>query len=158
MVVKLEECQRGWDGRLRKSIRIDWMKRYMLSMVGAIALIITAGVPADAHHSISSVYDSSRQANIEGIVAQFQLINPHPFLLIDVTDRAGNAQRWRLEMDNRSELVAIGVTANTLKPGDRVVVKGSLARTQPQALYLLRLDRPADGFWYEQVGNSPRIR
>jgi len=26
-------------------------------------------------------------------------------------------------------------------------VKGSLARTQPQALYLLRLDRPADGFW-----------
>src|SRR5258706_5884286 len=49
----------------------------------------------------------------------------HPFLLIDVTDAAGTAQRWRLEMDNRSELVAVGVTANTLKPGDRVVVKGS---------------------------------
>jgi hypothetical protein len=48
-------------------------------------------------------------------------------------------------------LVAIGVTANTLKPGDRVQVKGSLARTQPQALDLLRLDRPADGFCYEQV-------
>ena len=61
-------------------------------------------------------------------------------------------------MDNRSELVAIGVTASTFPPGDRVVVKGSLARTQPQALYLLRLDRPADGFWYEQVGGSPRIR
>jgi Family of unknown function (DUF6152) len=129
----------------------------MRSLAAAIAVISIAG-RADAHHSISSVYDSSRQANIEGIVAQFQLINPHPFLLIDVTDGAGTAQRWRLEMDNRSELVAIGVTANTLKPGDRVVVKGSLARTQPQALYLLRLDRPADGFWYEQVGNSPRIR
>jgi hypothetical protein len=148
----------GGDGRLRKSIRIGWMKRGTLSVAAAIALIVTAGAPADAHHSISSVYDSSRQTDIEGIVAQFQLINPHPFLLIDVTDRSGHAQRWRLEMDNRSELVAIGVTANTLKPGDRVVVRGSLARKQPQALYLLRLDRPADGFWYEQVGNSPRIR
>jgi len=124
----------------------------------AIAIVAILGAHVDAHHSISSVYDSGRQANIEGIVAQFQLINPHPFLLIDVADGAGSVQRWRLEMDNRSELVAIGVTANTLKPGDRVVVKGSLARTQPQALYLLRLDRPADGFWYEQVGNSPRIR
>ena len=134
------------------------MTRWMHWLAAAIAVAAISGPLVDAHHSISSVYDSSRQANIEGIVAQFQLINPHPFLLIDVTDGAGTAQRWRLEMDNRSELVAIGVTANTLKPGDRVVVKGSLARTQPQALYLLRLDRPADGFWYEQVGNSPRIR
>lgn len=95
---------------------------------------------------------------IEGTVAQFQLVNPHPFLFIDVKDAAGEAQRWRLEMDNRSELAAIGVTSNTFKPGDRVVVSGSLARTEAQRLYLLRLDRAADGFWYEQVGQSPKIR
>src|SRR5258706_13276322 len=115
------------------------MTRCMRSLAPAIAVVAISSVRADAHHSISSVYDSGRQANIEGIVAQFQLINPHPFLLVDVIDGAGTAQRWRLEMDNRSELVAIGVTANTLKPGDPVVVKGSLARTQPKALYLLRL-------------------
>ena len=61
-------------------------------------------------------------------------------------------------MDNRSELAAIGVTAATFKPGDRVVVSGSLARRNRESLYLLRLDRPADGFWYEQVGSTPRIR
>jgi hypothetical protein len=126
-------------------------------LLGAAAIAVS-GVTAHGHHSISSVYDSSRPTTVEGTVAQFQLINPHPFLWIDVTDRAGNAQRWRLEMDNRSELVAIGVKADTLKPGDRVVVKGSLARSQPQALYLLRLDRPGDGFWYEQIGGTPRIR
>jgi hypothetical protein len=131
------------------------MTRWLLSFTAAIAI---SGVTAHGHHSISSVYDSARQASVEGVVAQFQLINPHPFLLIDVTDRNGQVQRWRLEMDNRSELVAIGVTAKTLSPGDKVVVRGSLARRQPQALYLLRLDRPADGFWYEQVGNSPKIR
>ena len=94
---------------------------------------------------------------LEGIVAEFQLINPHPILLMTVQD-GSRAQQWRLEMDNRHELVAIGVTAGTFRPGDRLVVSGSLARTQPQSLYLLRLDRPADGFWYEQVGQSPRIR
>jgi uncharacterized protein DUF6152 len=131
------------------------MKRWLSSFLAVVAL---NGVATHGHHSISSVYDSSRRVTIDGIVAQFQLINPHPFLLVDVRDASGTAERWRLEMDNRSELVAVGVTANTLRPGDRVVVAGSPGRTQPQSLYILRLDRPADGFWYEQVGNSPKIR
>jgi hypothetical protein len=127
------------------------------AIVVAAALAVN-GIAVHAHHAISSVYDSGRRVTVDGIVAEFQLINPHPFLIIDVKDAAGTAQQWRLEMDNRSELAAIGVTANTFRPGDRVVVSGSLARAQPQRLYLLRLDRPADGFWYEQVGQSPRIR
>jgi hypothetical protein len=131
------------------------MNRWTLSLAAAIAI---RGAAPHAHHSISSIYDSSRRVTIEGTVAQFQLVNPHPFLFIDVKDAAGEAQRWRLEMDNRSELAAIGVTSNTFKPGDRVVVSGSLARTEAQRLYLLRLDRAADGFWYEQVGQSPKIR
>ena len=130
------------------------LTRAMMSFAAALAI----AAPAAAHHSISSIYDGSRRVTIDGSVTQFQLINPHPFLFIEVKDGIGTAQQWRLEMDNRSELAAIGITANTFKPGDRVVVSGSLARTQPESLYLLRLDRPADGFWYEQVGNSPRIR
>jgi hypothetical protein len=130
------------------------MTRWTLSLAAAVAI---GGVAPQAHHSISSVYDSSRRVTVEGIVTQFQLINPHAFLFIDVKDVAGSAQSWRLEMDNRSELVDIGVTANTFRPGDRVVVSGSLARTQGQQLYLLKLDRAGDGFWYEQVGQNPRI-
>jgi hypothetical protein len=126
----------------------------MLSCAAAIAL---TGVAARAHHSIASIYDSSKPVTIEGIVARFQFAHPHPILLIDVKDDAGRAQPWRLEMDNLNELAEIGVKADTLKPGDRVVVSGSLSRKQPQSLYLRRLDRPADGFWYEQLGQSPTI-
>jgi hypothetical protein len=61
-------------------------------------------------------------------------------------------------MDNRYELINEGMKADTLKPGDRVVASGSLSRTNPQGMYLRRLDRPADGFRYEQVGSSPRVR
>jgi len=130
------------------------MTRWTLSLAAAMAI---GGLAPQAHHSISSVYDSSRRVTVEGIVTQFQLINPHAFLFIDVRDDAGSAQSWRLEMDNRSELVSIGITPNTFRPGDRVVVSGSLARAQGQQLYLLRLDRAPDGFWYEQVGLNPKI-
>ena len=131
------------------------MKRRTLLVAAAIAV---GGTASDAHHAISSVYDSSRQVTVEGDVAEFQYVNPHPFLFLNVKDRTGEAQRWQLEMDNRRELVSIGVTASTFKPGDSVVVTGSVARRSGQKLYLLRLDRRADGFWYEQVGPNPRIR
>lgn len=129
------------------------------------AIVPLCSVAASAHHAISAVYDSSRQVTIEGLVAEFHLVNPHPYLIIDVAGRvsgpgdgSGAVEQWRGEMDNRHELAEIGVTAGTFKPGDRVTIKGSASRTQPLGLYILRLDRPADGFRYEQVGQSPRIR
>ena len=119
--------------------------------------LLISGIPIRAHHSLSGVYDTSRQVTIEGIVAQFQFINPHPFVTVDVDSGQGKTQPWRLEMDNRSELVEIGMSSQTLKKGDRVAVTGSPGRTQPQTLYVNRLDRPADGFRYEQIGSTPRI-
>jgi hypothetical protein len=111
---------------------------------------------AQGHHSIAAVYDSSRQQRIEGVVAEFLFVNPHPFVVVTVA--AGEAEEsWRLEMDNRFELQGIGMTGDTLKPGDRVVVTGSLGRSEPRTLYVRRLDRPADGFRYEQVGSRPRV-
>jgi hypothetical protein len=131
----------------------------MLSISLGAAL---GGAAAEAHHAISAVYDSSKRVSVEGVIARVQFVNPHPLVIIDVTDsrgtRAGaNAEQWLLEMDNRWELVEVGFTEETLRPGDRVTVTGSLSRTQPRRIYLLQLDRPADGFRYEQVGSRPRI-
>ena len=89
---------------------------------------------------------------------QVQFVNPHPFLILDVKDNSGAVQQWRLEMDNRSELTEAGITKDTLKFGDRIVVSGNPGRSQPRMMYIQKLERPADGFAYEQVGNSPRIR
>jgi hypothetical protein len=112
-------------------------------------LTIALGV----HHSIAGVYDNTRQVTIDGVVAEFHFVNPHPFVLVDV--RNG---RWKLELDNLSELVEVGMTKFTLKPGDRIVVSGSPARSNsPPSMYVMILDRPSDGFRYEQVGTSPRV-
>jgi hypothetical protein len=127
----------------------------MLLAAGGMAMYVVA---MQAHHSIAGYYDSSRQVTLEGVIAEFHFVNPHPFVLLDVTPNNGAVQKWRLEMDNRGELAQIGVTSETFKKGDRILVSGSPARSQPQGLYVLKLDRPADGLRYEQIGTSPRIR
>jgi hypothetical protein len=129
----------------------------LVCLVAALAAAALAAGGAAAHHSISAVYDSSRQVTVEGVVTSFEFVNPHPFLVVAVDTGASESAAWRLEMDNRFELAAIGVTADTLKPGDAVIVSGSAGRTTPHTLYIRRLDRPADGFRYEQVGSRPRI-
>jgi hypothetical protein len=104
------------------------------------------------------MYDQSRRVMVDGIVAEFHNVNPHPFLLVDSSDAGGANRRWKMELDNRSELAEIGVRNDTLKVGDRVLVSGSPGRTDPLLMYVWKLDRPADGFQYEQIGTSPRIR
>jgi hypothetical protein len=120
--------------------------------------VLLGAFTAEAHHSISGMYDTRRDVRIEGIVTQFEFINPHAFLTLEVkeTDRA--AQQWRVELDDRGELSDIGMTAQTLRAGDQVIVVGSPARREANRLYLDRLDRPADGYSFEQVGGRPRLR
>jgi hypothetical protein len=131
------------------------MKRWTVWFVFSVSLTATK---MDAHHSIAGVYDSGQQVTLEAIVTEFRFVNPHPFLIAEVR-QAGGTQEWKLEMDNRSELVDVGMNDKTLKRGDRIIVTGSPIRPpQMHALYIRKLDRPADGFQYEQVGTSPRIR
>jgi hypothetical protein len=119
-------------------------------------LLFGSGAPTLAHHSIAGVYDSTRAVTIDGVVSAFHFVNPHPFVEIDVSGSTATT-RWRVELDNRYELVAVGMSAMTIRPGDRVVIVGSAARDGSRSLYARSLQRPSDGFLYEQVGFSPRV-
>jgi hypothetical protein len=126
--------------------------RWLPAAVG----ILLSGAPGWAHHSIAGIYDSRNQVRLEATVVDFQFINPHPFVVVESIER-GRPQQWRLEMDNRFELAAAGMNAETLRKGDRISVSGGRARDESRALYVRRLDRASDGFWYEQIGSSPKV-
>ena len=130
----------------------------LLALCAGLALATAWSCTAPAHHSFANIYDSSRSVSLDGSVREFQFVHPHPFLVIEVKGDGGRPQSWRAEMDNRFELEDIGVTAQTFRPGDRVHASGSPGRSEPHILYLMKLERPADGLRYEQVGTTPRIR
>jgi hypothetical protein len=132
---------------------------YNLAMrwtLGIAVIMAVSGVSTYAHHSIASIYDSANPITLEGTVVDFQFVSPHPFLVIEVA-REGRAQRWRLDMDNRRELASVGMTRETFRAGDRIAVTGGPARDRSRSLYIRRLDRLSDGYWYEQVGSSPSV-
>lgn len=121
-------------------------------LAGALAWAAVLARPAAAHHSLAA-YDSAHPVEMTGEVTEFSFTQPHPYLVIEV--RPG--ERWKLEMDNLFELVDVGMTKATFRTRDRVKVAGSPDRAGARQLYLRRLDRPADGLVYEQVGTSPRL-
>jgi hypothetical protein len=130
------------------------MTRSVLSLAFVVAL--SSAAPS-AHHSIAAVYDAGRQVTVDAVVTQFHFVYPHPFVTADVKDASGATKSWLLEMDNRRELEGVGMTADSVKAGDRIVASGNPSLKQPNTLYVRRLDRPADRFRYEQPGMSPRI-
>ena len=122
----------------------------------AAVWLLAAAAPA-AHHSISAVYDSRKQVTVTGTVREFQFVNPHPWIGVDMAED-GVVRRWRLELDNRWELEGVGMSAETFRSGDVITARGSAGRDGARSVYVLRLERAADGLHYEQVGPSPRLR
>src|SRR3954468_14790621 len=93
----------------------------------AMSSMLPGGV-VYAHHSVASLYDEDHQVMLEGVVTRFTYVNPHPVLMLTVTDAKGRAQVWRLEMDNRTSLAEVGVQANTLQAGEQLAGPGRPAR------------------------------
>ena len=76
------------------------------TLVTAVAMSVAVSAAVAAHHSLSE-YDVSRKLTLNVTVREFRFVNPHPFLLVE--SRAGSlASVWRLELDNRFELVETG--------------------------------------------------
>ena len=58
---------------------------------------------------------------------EVHLLNPHSWVYLDVKNAERQPQTWALEATNKIGLERIGVTADTVKPGDTVKVALSSA-------------------------------
>ena len=87
------------------------------ALIGALALALAPA--AWAHHSFS-MFDRARTASITGTVKEFEMINPHGWLQIMVTDANGKANEWSLETGGPGQLVRAGWKQQSVGPGDKV--------------------------------------
>ena len=128
------------------------MRKAMLVLVAALA----AGTAAFAHHSYSATYDVGQQVTLEGKLVQFVFKNPHSFITVQAPDPKGALQRWSFEWSGTGQLSNQGVTRETLRPGDEVVVVGNPSRVPGEFKALMvSLKRPSDGFtWGGRQGQT----
>jgi hypothetical protein len=92
-----------------------------------ILLVSTIGGPALAHHSFAAEFDAQRPITLKGTVAKWEMINPHGWITLDVTD-GGQTTQWMIETSNPNGLMRLGWTKNSLKPGDQITVDAFLAK------------------------------
>src|SRR5512139_1942384 len=90
----------------------------------AIAVMLFAGIAAYAHHSYAATYDTSKEVKLEGKLIQFSYKNPHSYVTIQAPDDKGVMQRWAVEWAGTSQLSNRGITQESLKIGDEIVIVG----------------------------------
>ena len=101
----------------------------MKAFVFALALG-TAAVAhqAAAHHSFDGSFSRASLVMMTGKVTEFHLTNPHSYFKLSVKDADGNEELWHVETTSARRLEPNGWTAESIKPGDELVVAGYLAK------------------------------
>ena len=104
--------------------------RYWFSIVIA-GLLLAWTLPALAHHSAGNFWYTDKNVQVEGTVQSVKIINPHPELVIQVTNAAGEKEIWRITGGgNASGMIRAGWKNGTLPVGMFVKVEGHPSRTE----------------------------
>jgi hypothetical protein len=83
--------------------------------------LLTVSVPLFAHHG-TAAYDTAKKITLKGTVTEWVWSNPHCFLKFDAKDEKGNVVHWATETSNPSDMVNLGWSNQSFKPGDEVTV------------------------------------
>lgn len=129
------------------------MKRTILVLsIGAL----TAVASASAHHSFAAAYFEDQRITVEGDVTSFELVNPHAWVHISAADESGRPRNFSAEWSNPARLKQAGLTAQSIRPGDHVIITGSPGRNPSEGkIHLRTIERPSDG-WKWPIARAGR--
>jgi hypothetical protein len=99
------------------------MRTRLLVVVISVGML-QAVAPLWAHHSFSAEFDAKRPVKLRGTVTQWELVNPHSWIHIDVKNEDGTVTNWMIEGGSPNALLRNGFTRNSLPPGTEIVVDG----------------------------------
>ena len=102
-----------------------------------------------AHHGEAN-YDTEKTVSVTGTVTQFEFVNPHVQITLDVKNDKGETETWTSEARSPAMLSRYGDwNKNTIKVGDVITCYGHRTKN---GTFFLRLQKivKADG---KELGN-----
>ncbi len=112
------------------------MKRIVPIIFVAAVLLSAAG--AFAHHSFAGTYIEGKLMTIEGDIVEFNIRNPHSYIVIEVTEKDGKKVKWGGEWGGVTQLSQGGVNRFTLEVGDHLIIEGAPPRDSMDKKVLVR--------------------
>jgi hypothetical protein len=109
-------------------------KRFAILLATIVALLFVH--PAVAHHS-SAGYNIQHPITIKGKVTNFDWANPHAFIYLNVKNKNGGTDEWRVEANSPNMLSRAGWNREIIKAGDEITVTGGAANN---GALVMRLD------------------
>jgi hypothetical protein len=119
------------------------MTRKLTVILGAAVVLLLVAGPMFAHHG-AAAYDTSQNTTLKGTVVEFDFINPHCQLFINVADESGALVKWDGEFTNTGTLHRRGWTKDMFKPGDQITMIGNRAKNGANVIRVMKLQM-ADG-------------
>jgi uncharacterized protein DUF6152 len=97
------------------------MKHKLVAIFALTIGLLIVSVPLFAHHGAAS-FDTTKKLTLKGTVVEWFWANPHCFLRFSVKDEGGQPVEWVVETQSGPNIVPLGYTKQTFKPGDEVTV------------------------------------
>ena len=106
-----------------------------LAIVAGLTFLLSTALLA--HHSTNDIYDESKTVQITGKVVAWKLVNPHPYLTIEVVVN-GKTERWDLSFGGSAAapLKRQGYSAETFKIGEIINARGNPALKDGKGLLI----------------------
>ena len=93
------------------------------SLIFIFAALITGGTLC-AHHAFAPTFDANKVVRLKGVVARFDWVNPHSYIIVDLKGDDGKTEQWALEGPAPNQLTRRGFAMTSIKPGDSVEACG----------------------------------
>src|SRR6266545_3623227 len=101
------------------------------TILGAAAVSALLTVPAFAHHSVSSEFDTKNCRDFTGTLTGVSWQNPHMHFMADVKDAGGKVETWSFQGYSTLTMTRAGTSRQDFldNVGKEIFVRGCLARS-----------------------------
>ena len=111
--------------------------RYLGSALLIIGILTCSSVMW-AHHG-TSAFDATKTIVLKGTVTDFEFIQPHALIALDMKNESGDIEKWFVELTTPNYLTRYGWSRTTLKPGDQITITGNPTKNGAKTLHPLKI-------------------
>ena len=131
------------------------MKKIIRITILLVIGVVSPAAMVSAHHSFQASYITEEVMEIKGKLVQLNFRNPHSSVMVMAPDANGTIQRWGVEWGGASALTRQGLSRDSFKIGDEVVITGQPGREETDhRLRMLSIVRSTEGIGWGINGET----